>query len=407
MWSWLGYMNPHRLTWGFAYDLPFAQVVGITTLAGLVINPELKRFPFNGLTIALLLLAIWMTITSIFAIYPDAAWPKWAQTQKILLFSFLTIVLMRDKDRVNYLVWMIVICIGFYSVKGGIFSVLTGGQYKIWGPEKSFIMDNNAIGLAMVMILPLIWYLFMTTADKRVRIGLLASGALTALAILTTHSRGAFLSIAAMFMFLWIKSRKKAWLAIVLIVGLPILWMFMPETWHDRMASIENYQEDGSAMGRINAWMFAYNLALDHPVTGGGFHAFSHEQFAIYAPDPEDFHDAHSIYFAMMGEHGFVGLGIFLIVGILALRTAGRVARTARQSPDTLWASDLATMLQVCLVGYAVGGAFLGFAYFDLYYHYLAIIIVLSVLVKERQESTAVSSKPVSPGIQEIAGARR
>ena len=33
-----------------------------------------------------------------------------------------------------------------------------------------------------------------------------------------------------------------------------------------------------------------------------------------------------SIYFAMLAEHGFVGLAIFLIVGLLSLRMAGRVA---------------------------------------------------------------------------------
>lgn len=406
VWSWLGYMNPHRLTWGFAYDFPFAQIVGITTLIGLVFSAEPKRFPLTALTISLFLLTAWLTISTIFAIYPDEAWPKWDQTVKIIVFSLLTIVLMRDKDRINYLIWMIVLCIGYYGVKGGIFSMLTDGEYRIWGPERSFIMDNNAIGLAMVMILPLIWYLYLITEDKRVRIGLLAAGGLTALAILTTHSRGALLSIGAMFFFLWIKSRNKIWLGVVLLVGLPMLWTFMPEAWHDRMASIANYEEDGSAMGRINAWKFAYNLALDHPLTGGGFHAFSHEQFAIYAPDPDDFHDSHSIYFAMLAEHGFVGLGLFLIVGISSLRTAGRVARAARKLPDMLWASDLATMLQVCMVGYAVGGAFLGFAYFDLYYHYLAIIVLLGALVKDQRLSAAVSNEAVRPGIHGIAGVR-
>lgn len=407
VWSWLGYMNPHRLTWGFAYDFPFSQIVAITTLIGLVFSAEPKRFPLNSLTFFVFLLIFWMTVSTIFAVYPDLAWPKWEQTMKILLFALVTMVLMRDKERLNYLVWMIVLCIGFYGVKGGIFSTLTGGEYRIWGPEKSFIMDNNAIGLAMVMTLPLIWYLYLNTVDKRLRIGLLAAGALTALAILTTHSRGAFLSIAAMFGFMWLKSRNKAWLTIVLILGLPILYMFMPESWHERMATISNYQEDGSAMGRINAWWFSWNLALDKPLVGGGFHVYSQELFYAYAPDPEDFHDSHSIYFAMMAEHGFVGLAIFLIVGVLSLRMAGRVARTARQLPDMQWAADLALMLQVCLVGYAVGGAFLGFAYFDLYYHYIAIIVLLNAIVKDRQTAAAAENRKAAPGIHGVAGVRQ
>ena len=51
MWSWLGYMNPHRLSFGFAYDFPFALCVGIVTLLGVLISREPKRLPMTGLTV--------------------------------------------------------------------------------------------------------------------------------------------------------------------------------------------------------------------------------------------------------------------------------------------------------------------------------------------------------------------
>ena len=44
--------------------------------------------------------------------------------------------------------------------------------------------------------------------------------------------------------------------------------------------------------------------------------------FAIYAPDPTDVHAAHSIYFQVLGEHGFVGLGLYLLLGVLTWRDA-------------------------------------------------------------------------------------
>jgi probable O-glycosylation ligase (exosortase A-associated) len=87
--------------------------------------------------------------------------------------------------------------------------------------------------------------------------------------------------------------------------------------------------------------------------------------------------DVHSIYFEVMGEHGFIGFGLFMLLGLLAWLRANQVIRRCKKDPEKKWASDLASMIQVSLVGYAAGGAFLGMAYFDLPYH-LMIILVLT-----------------------------
>ncbi len=82
------------------------------------------------------------------------------------------------------------------------------------------------------------------------------------------------------------------------------------------MWTIRDYQEDSSSMGRINAWHFAANLAADRPVVGGGFQVFTPELFQKYAPNPTDFHDAHSIYFESLAEQGYVGLALFVLIGV-------------------------------------------------------------------------------------------
>ena len=156
-------------------------------------------------------------------------------------------------------------------------------------------------------------------------------------------------------------------------------YQFMPESWHDRMQTIENYQQDQSAMGRINAWRFAFNLAKDRPLVGGGNQAFTPDLFKRYAPQPENWHDSHSIYFEILGEHGFVGMALFLLLGWFTWRTCSLVAKQARPHPDGQWMADLASMLQVSLVAYATSGAFLGLAYFDLYYHLIALVVLIKV----------------------------
>jgi putative inorganic carbon (HCO3(-)) transporter len=401
--AWLGYMNPHRLAWGFAYNFPFTEVVALVTLVGIVFSSERKRLPWSGTLFIWFVLIVWMNVTTLFALDPVSADIEWDRTMKIQLIAMVTLLLMHGRQRINALAVVIALSLGFFGVKGGIFTILTGGSEHVYGPPGSFIEDNNALGLALVMTMPLIWYLQLRLPKPIYRWAILGAIALTAFAILSTQSRGAFLAIVAMSVFLWFKSPKKFWTGLLIVVALPALFAFMPSAWHERMSTIETYQEDGSAMGRINAWWFAYNLAKDRPLVGGGFDTFSPELFQRYAPDPDNFHDAHSIYFEMLGEHGFVGLVLFLALAIAAFVSAQGVIRRARAGPQFDWARDLAGMVQTSLIGYFVGGAFLGLAYFDLYYHLVAIVLLLRSYIDDELAAAAQIEAPLhtlrAPGV--------
>jgi probable O-glycosylation ligase (exosortase A-associated) len=124
-----------------------------------------------------------------------------------------------------------------------------------------------------------------------------------------------------MVLFLWLKSSNKMTLGVLIVVMAPLMLLMMPSKWFDRIDTINTYEEDSSAMGRINAWKMATNLAMDRPLTGGGFEIYDPGVFMQYAPNPYDIHAAHSIYFQVLGEHGFVGLFLYLILGFLTWRT--------------------------------------------------------------------------------------
>ena len=381
-WSWVGYMNPHRLGWGFAVSLPAAQMVALPTLLGLVFSKEPKKVPWTPVTVLLGLFVLWGAVTSPFGVNPDEVWGEWQQLAKMQLMVFVTLMVMGTRERLHALVWIIVISIGFFGLKGGLFTLGGGGQ-GLMGPRGSFISGNTTLGLAMTMTLPLMWYLRLQTRKQWIRLSLLGAMGLTALAILGSHSRGALLDIAAAGFFLWLKSRNKAVLAMLALLMLPVTLVMMPQEWRDRMASIGDYQNDKSSMGRINAWGFALNAIKDRPIVGLGFQGFTPEAFHRWAPDPTDWHDAHSIYFEILGEQGIPGLLIFLSILWLSWRNAGVVLRLARGDPDWLWASDMAAMIQVSLVAYMVGGTFLGLGYWDMPYTLAAILVLLRKLVEQ------------------------
>jgi probable O-glycosylation ligase (exosortase A-associated) len=382
-WTWIGLMNPHRLTWSFAHDMPFAQIIGLATFLGFLLSKEPKRFPVNAVTVVLLIFIGWMCLTTVFALNPAGATEQLSKVLKIQAGVLLSLFLLQSRERIQWLVWVIVVSIGYYGVKGGYFTLRGGGVEKVLGPDGSFIAGNTEIGLALVMLLPLMRYLQIVNKHRWVRLGLLVAMILTGIAVLGTQSRGAFLAAGAMVIFLWLKSEKKLVPGVIIATVSVLTLMFMPESWWARMATILEYEKDGSAMGRINAWLFASNLVMDRPIVGGGFNTFTPALFQIYAPNPAAFHDVHSIYFEALGEHGFVGLALFLLLALLTWRTGSRLIRLA-QAPEHAWARHLGAMLQVSLIGYWTGGAFLGLAYFDGYY-VLISLLVLALTVLERE----------------------
>ncbi len=394
VWSWIAYMNPHRLAWGIARDFPVAMTVGVTTLVALLLTRDRRPPPLTRETVVLALFTLWMVVTTVFALEPGPAQLQLEKVLKIQIFTFVTMMLIFTRERIHWFVWAIVLSIGFYGVKGGIFTLTTGGAHRVLGPYGTFIGGNNEIGLAMIMVLPLMRYLQLQARRIWERNLWWAAMGLTGIAILGTHSRGALVGVLAMLAMLAWRTRRKLLFLLVVAALAPAAWDFMPAKWHARMETIEHYQEDGSAMGRINAWHFAFNLALDRPLTGGGFETFRPRWFAVYAPEPYNVHDAHSIYFEVLGEHGFVGLALFVLLGTFTWLKAGRIRRLTRRREELLWAHDLASMLQVSLVGYAVAGAFLGLAYFDLYYALVALTVMLGVIVREQARAPQESAQP-------------
>ena len=390
-WVVVSVMNPHRMTYGFAYNMPVAQVIVVATLLGTLFSREPKRFPLTPVTGVLLLFVIWMNLSTVFALFPEAALDQWFKVMKIMFVLFLGMAILHTRTHLNVLIWAIVCSLGFFGVKGGIFAVLTGGAYRIYGPPDSDVGDNNAISFALVITLPLIYYLFTTVPNKWVKRGLLVSMGLCVLAILASHSRGAFLALAAMTGFLWLKSERRGWLGLAILVAAPAMLAFMPEEWFARMYTIKTYEQDASSMGRINTWIMGFNLAKDHPIFGGGFQIYNAESFARWAPDPLDIHAAHSVYFAALGEHGFGGLLIFLTLCGLTWRTGSYVAKATKRIPELTWAASLGRMLQVSLVGYAVGGAFLSVLYFDVFYYLIAILVLLRRIVEDEVRSLVSS----------------
>ncbi len=375
--AWLSLMTPYRYAFGFAHEFPFVLIVAVCTLISIALNRDQVRYDSNGILMLLLALPLWTCVTTLFALERESAVTRLEEVLKSFLFVHICAMLLRTRQQIHWMLWVIVISVGFYGIKGGIFTIATGGGGRVLGPPgKSYLTDNNSIAVAMILVIPLMHYLRLVATSMWVRHGLLAAMGLSAMAVLGTFSRGGFLAVCVMLVYLWLKSSRKLLAAILVVPLIPLAIGVLPKTWFDRMDTISTYEEDGSAMSRITTWTMLFNVANDRPLVGGGFEMYSPRTSARYSPAPDAVHSAHSIYFQTLGEHGYVGFLIFVSIGISTWVVARRTIARARGRDDLLWSAQLARAIQVSLIGYAVGGAFVNIGYWDLYY-YLVVIMVL------------------------------
>lgn len=397
--AWISIFNPHRYAYGFAYDFPFAMIVGAVTVFSMMVNLKQVRLPINSITLLLMALPLWMTVTLLFALEPAAALVRWEEVMKTFFFVLVSASLLHSRKQLEAFLWVIVASIGFYGIKGGIFTLLGGGGEKVYGPPgDSFLSDNNAISVALIMTIPLMQFLSTTVSSKSIRLAIYCSMLLSGLAILGSFSRGAFVGLMMMALFLWFKSKKKLVLGILLLPAIVLSVGFMPATWTSRMDTIGEYENDASAQGRINSWRMSINLANDRPLVGGGFEPYEAKTFAKYAPDPTDIHAAHSIYFQMLGEHGYVGLLLFLSLGLAAWMTARKTIKLSSDDTSFIWESGAARAIQVSLIGFATSGAFVNISYWDFPY-YEIVILMASYLIARTAAGNAPKGMSPNPDV--------
>ncbi len=228
-WGWFSIMSPHRETYGFAFGQPFNLVIAIVTLIGLGTSHERKRWTPDAMPWVMLAFVIWMTFNSLQAPFPDWSWPLWNQTVRIFAFVFLVFVLITEKVRIHAMIWVLVISVGFYGVKGGMFTIASGGTAIVYGPPDTIISDNNDLALAAVMTVPLILYLRDYTADRRLRLGLLLAAGLEIVMVFGSYSRGGVIALTPMLIMVLVRSERRIAYGVAVVAVVCAGLSLMPE----------------------------------------------------------------------------------------------------------------------------------------------------------------------------------
>jgi probable O-glycosylation ligase (exosortase A-associated) len=414
MWYWVTYFNPHRFTWGIAYDFPVAAVIAGPTLVGTLFAKKSIRSLAVRETVLLLLLWAWYSFTYIHAQsvplfagnMPDADY-EIGHISKILLFTVVMILLVNTKERLRGVVLVTAGSLGLLAVKGALFGLRTSGESRVWGPPDSFLSDNNAFGLALNMCLPLLFFLAVQEKRKWLRVAMWITFASTILVILLTYSRGALLGLAVVITALMLKSRHKIVGAFFMVVVAFFVLSFAPDAWMQRMGRFFSGDLDESAQQRLVSWGTSWNFAHDYPLTGGSFDVLPNVQvFQRYQPRPLPLgflsSGPHSIYFQLLADQGFPGLALFLLLIGSCYWSLWRVRVIARSVPSANYLVPYTHMVEVSILGFMVSGAFLGFVYLDVIYQMIGLVVVLKVLLRNERRNYVEAPLPQHENVIDV-----
>ncbi|MGF1685686.1 putative O-glycosylation ligase, exosortase A system-associated [Photobacterium japonica] len=414
LWLWTGLFVPKYWLHGFAAGISFNSLFVLLTFIMYVASPDKRALRSTPLLIVFFLFFAHVTLTTVFTVAdPDYVFNEWVKFSKTILMMLFMFLIIKSRNHFNYLLMAYVFSLGFMGVVEGLKFMATAGGHHIKGPSNNILSDNNHFALALCMVMPVVVYLLGQYKQKLYRIGLITILILCVLAVLGTQSRGGFIGLTCVGGFFWIKSKRK----ILTLVGFGVLTLlalqFLPEKWFNRMNTIENAEEDGSFMIRVKAWKMYTLMAMERPMVGGGFRSmqfgyvwrsvagdFEKLSF-IESPEPgEKGWAAHSIYFQVLGDHGFLGLGLFLGVISVAYFTLSNIMRKVKDLERLRWQYNLAGMLKLSIVAYCVSGAALSLPYAEACWSFIAVAIALDLSMRESLDEIKKEKRQVTASEQ-------
>ncbi|MBL8724729.1 MAG: putative O-glycosylation ligase, exosortase A system-associated [Planctomycetes bacterium] len=401
LFSWLAYMRPQDLCWGFVRDLRLSLVVAVVMIAGWYANERGRRAftQWDFRTRGMVLLGLLVTVSYAFAFKHDEYTNKYYfEFLKILVIALFTAGQVDSPQRFKIMAWTVALSLGFFGVKGGLFGVLAGGRPILRGPG-GMLEDNNDFALALVMNVPLLWYLGIGDGRQWVRRATQVGVGLTVITVVLTHSRGAFLALSLTALWIaWRSGHLPRALGGLLVLAL-LFPVVAPQGVLDRLATIGDTKES-SANARLTAWATALQMIEDNPVLGVGLRNFqsSYRRYSVVPLGEEaTTYVAHNSYLQIWAEGGTLAFVAYLLLIGSVFAMCRRVFRIGVVRPDLAWAGNYARMMEATSVGFAVGAFFLNRGHFDLWYHWLALATALLGVTRASFRSAPAASAAAAP----------
>lgn len=407
LWLWTALFFPGGWVYGIAGSIRYNLIFSIITIIGVFGLKNRPKSESDPLSILITIFFIWTFITFLAGqVMSPVAQDYWVRFFKIVLLYYCAIAILTKKYQIDFFVWCIVLSVGFFAAVEGLKLIASGGGHHVTGFAGHVLGDRNDLAMGINMSIPLAVYLRSQSENRIIKQGLLGVVVLMVLSVLGTYSRGGLVGLVVLALVFFKSSNNKIFAIPVIVAIAYIGYNLMPEEWFKRMDTIQHAGQDGSFMGRVVAWKIATLIALDSPILGAGIKGpETYSVWISYAlklgseltfidtppPDLKGAHAAHSTFFQVLGEQGFVGLFIFILILLVAYAKLGVCTRLTL--PDSPF-HQLAKMLKLSLIMYIVSALALSKAYFDLSFSIYALCRVLERHVKTERNRPKMITPP-------------
>jgi probable O-glycosylation ligase (exosortase A-associated) len=387
--AWVDMFQPQNVAYIVLNQLPVALIMGATAFFGYLLLDRRSPPPLTLQTTLQAIMALWVTVTLLWAQAPDAAWEKWDWAFKTVAFATFVPFVIRSRVQIEAFVQTYVLSLAANFVPFGAKVLLSGGGYgQNLGLEggNTGLAEGGLLSTSCLMVVPLAIFLAShSQLMPKFKLLPLAYWAVAGLSIATalgTYERSALVGLIVLGAYMWVRTRHKLGFGMVLAVLACLVVYTTSSAWNARVSTIGNFEQENSAYVRILVWRWTLGFVAEHPL-GGGFQTYVVDHIEVPASGDDPGHTEfgrafHSSYFEVLGEHGWPGLAMFLgLVGstFLMLR---RLARKARAYPELEWVVGLADALQSGLAVFMSCGAFVGIAFQPMLWDFVSIAICLN-----------------------------
>lgn len=414
-WIWVALLAPAEWVFGFSQHFRINLTIVLVTAVSYLVIQKQKHFKFGAIGFWVFLFWLYTLITTLdhMSLNDAVVWNEYSKFSKVIALYFFACLTITKRLHIETVIWAIVLGLSSYAAMEAVKFILSFGNHRITGAA-GVIEDRNDLAVAINMAIPLIVYLIGVTKHKYLKLGLLVLLGLNVISIIGTFSRGGFIGLTILAFAFWLRSNYKVISLVAIMITLPTAYSFAPAEWKERQTTISTAaSEDSSFIGRLWAWKISTMIAIDNPMTGGGFKSvLDRLVWTSYAPFTPEFGPidtpeipvneptkaAHNIYFQVLGDHGFVGFTIFMIMGFTAYRTNAKNQKLASNN-QVEWVSDLSRYIFLSFIGYGITGLNVSLAYFDLVYILLALITIMST---QRLYEDSTSNKSPNSSVASV-----
>ncbi|WP_420384320.1 putative O-glycosylation ligase, exosortase A system-associated [Novosphingobium sp.] len=410
--AYIDIVAPQKIGWGPLGSLSISLVAFVLCVIMWAAREDKSGIRLTSRQGLMLLLLAYCGVTTITADFPVEAAAKWDWVWKALIFASFLPFTLRTRLRIEALVLIMVVGVAAITIDGAFKTLMGGGGYgelKLLVNDNTGLYEGSIISTVAVCTIPLAFWLasYGTVFKPGWMVRLFALGVVFSAILMPvgTQARTGLICVAVLGL-LKLRSTKRRLLYLMLIgAGSMIALPLLPASFTERMGTISNHQADQSASTRVAVWTWTMEFAKTHPF-GGGFDAFLQDTISydkpILSTDGqnrvigtdhvlEHGRAYHSSYFEMLGEQGYPGIGLWLLLHILGVIQMERIRRRYRKDPpeNLAWISPLADALQQAQIVYLFGGAFVGIAFQPFCYMLVGLQCGLAAYVGRLDEAAA------------------